>query len=103
MILVAICLGLFIVQLDTTVVNLALPSIQASLGSNVSTLQWIVDAYNLAIASLLLSGGALGDLYGRRRLFLIGQAIFTLSSIACGIAPSSGILLAARAIQGVGA
>ena len=97
------CFALFMVMLDSTVVNLALPTIQRKLNANMAELQWIVDAYVLLLASLLLTGGTLGDLFGRRKAFIGGLALFTLSSLACALAPSIGILIAARAVQGVGA
>ncbi len=103
LILLAVCFGLFIIQLDLSIVNVALPKIEGDLGSGVSGLQWVVDAYALVLASLLLTGGALGDRFGRKRLFLIGLTIFALGSALCGLAPSLGVLIAGRAIQGVGA
>lgn len=101
--LLALCLGLFVTQLDTTVVNLALPSIQRSFDGNVALLQWVVDAYNLVFATLLLTGGLLGDRFGRKRVFLMGLAIFTAGSAICGAAPSQAALIAGRAVQGLGA
>jgi EmrB/QacA subfamily drug resistance transporter len=98
-----LCFALFMVMLDSTVVNLALPTIQAKLGAGLSGLQWIVDAYVLLLASLLLTGGTLGDMFGRRRAFIGGIAVFTLGSLACALAPSTGVLIGARALQGVGA
>ena len=97
------CLAVLMVQLDTTIVNLGLHAIQASLTSTVAALQWVLDAYNIVYASLILTGGLLGDLFGRRRWFLIGLAIFTAASIVCAVAPSIEILIAARAIAGGGA
>ena len=82
------CFALFMAMLDNTVVNVALPKIQSSLGSGVSGLQWIVDAYVLMFASLMLTGGTLGDIFGRRRMFLAGLTIFTAASFLCGIAPN---------------
>jgi MFS transporter, DHA2 family, methylenomycin A resistance protein len=101
--LLAMCLGLFMPQLDTTVVNLALPSIQRSLHTNIGALQWIIDSYNLTFASLLLLGGTLGDLFGRRRIFLIGLALFTAGSLLCGLAVTFPLLVIGRVLQGVGA
>ena len=101
--LAAVSFGLFMIMLDNTVVNVALPSIQADLGIGLSELQWIVAGYALTFASLLLVGGKLGDAYGRRLLFAIGMAIFTLASLWCGLANSGGELIAARVAQGVGA
>src|SRR6201987_4462906 len=101
--LVAVAFGLFMIMLDNTIVNVALPSIQRSLHMTISSLEWIVTAYALTFAALLITGGKLGDLFGRRRIFIIGIAIFTLSSLACGLAPTSGFLIGARAVQGIGA
>lgn len=101
--LATMCLALFMAYLDDTVVNLALPDIQLSLGSNVSGLQWILNAYTLAAASLVLTSGTLGDIYGRKRVFLLGLVIFTIASFICGIAPNLEILIAGRAFQGIGA
>jgi EmrB/QacA subfamily drug resistance transporter len=89
--------------IDGTVVNVALPALQSALHASATQLQWVVESYALLLASLLLCGGSLGDLYGRRRFFLLGVTLFTLASIACGLAPSIGLLVTARAIQGVGA
>ena len=101
-IIVATALGSGMVFLDGSVVNVALPRIQTDLGVPLSGLQWIIDSYALFLAALLLTGGALGDLYGRKRAFLTGMAIFTLASVACGLAPTSQWLIAARAVQGIG-
>jgi DHA2 family methylenomycin A resistance protein-like MFS transporter len=92
-----------IVQLDITIVNVALPQIGADLGARVSALQWVVDAYTLGFAVFLLSAGALGDKFGSKRLFLAGFLLFALASIACGLAPNAGFLNIARAMQGIGA
>src|SRR4051794_36666908 len=97
------CFALAMVMLDNTVVNVALPTLSRDLEAGVSQLQWIVDGYVLALASLLLTGGILGDRYGRKRMFLAGLAIFTAASLACGLSSSSGQLIAFRAVQGVGA
>jgi EmrB/QacA subfamily drug resistance transporter len=91
------------VMMDNTVVNVALPSIQRSLGADVSHLEWVVNAYALTFAVLMLTGGKLADLLGRRKIFLTGLALFTLSSLLCGLAGSTGELIAWRAAQGVGA
>jgi len=99
----AMCFGLFMVMLDNTVVNLALPTIQRTLGSGLSGLQWIVDAFTLLLASLMLTGGTLGDLYGRKRAFMSGVAIFTAGSLFCALSPSVSVLIAGRAVQGIGA
>jgi EmrB/QacA subfamily drug resistance transporter len=101
--LAAVSFGLFMIMLDNTVVNVALPSIERDLHISISQLEWIVTAYALVFAALMITGGKLGDLYGRRRIFVVGLAIFTLSSLACGFAPSSGFLIGARAVQGIGA
>jgi EmrB/QacA subfamily drug resistance transporter len=101
--LFAMCFALFMAMLDNTVVNVALPKIQSTLGSGVSGLQWVVDAYTLLFASLLLTGGTLGDIFGRKRLFMTGLVVFAVGSLLCGLAPSIGFLIAARALQGVGA
>jgi EmrB/QacA subfamily drug resistance transporter len=98
----AAVLGSGIAFLDTTVVNVALPAIAEDLGTGLSGLQWVLDGYLLTLGALLLLGGSLGDLYGRRRLFVIGLLAFTGSSLLCGLAPSVGFLAAARALQGVG-
>src|SRR5690348_3087608 len=91
------------IMLDNTVVNVALPSIGRDLNVQLSSLEWVVTAYALTFAALLIAGGKLGDLMGRRRIFVIGIAISTLSSLACGLATTSGVLIGARAVQGVGA
>jgi len=101
--LFAVSFGLFMIMLDNTVVNVALPTMQRDLHVSVSQLEWVVIAYALTFAALLITGGKLGDLYGRRRIFVIGLAIFTLSSLACGLASSAGVHIGARAVQGVGA
>ena len=97
-----LCLGDMLIVLDSTIVNVALPSIQADLGFSDASLAWVVNAYLLTFGGFLLLGGRLGDLYGRRRLFLIGLALFTIMSLACGLAGSQGFLVAARALQGFG-
>ena len=99
----ALCFALFMIMLDNTVVNVALPAIKADLGISTSELEWTVAAYALTFASLLLTGGKLGDLLGRRLIFTIGLTIFTLSSLACGLSSSAPELISARAVQGVGA
>ncbi len=103
LILGSLCLALFMVMLDGTVVNTALPKIQGDLGAGVSGLQWIVDGYVLAVAALMLTGGTLGDLFGRRRLLLSGIVIFTVGSVLCGLSPDTTTLIMARFLQGVGA
>jgi MFS transporter, DHA2 family, methylenomycin A resistance protein len=96
-------LGFGVVQLDVTIVNTALSSIGRSLGGGVSELQWIVSAYTIAFAALILTAGAFGDRVGAKKIFMLGFALFTLASVACALAPSSALLIASRAIQGVGA
>src|SRR6266852_6376098 len=87
--LAAVSFGLFMIMLDNTVVNVALPSIEKDLHISIAQLEWIVTAYALVFAALMITGGKLADLFGRRRIFVVGLAIFTLSSLACGFAPSS--------------
>ncbi len=99
----AVAFGLFMIMLDNTVVNVALPSIQRDLGIGLSELEWIVTGYALSFAALMLTGGKLADLLGRRLIFMVGLAIFTASSLACGLADSGELLIAARIVQGVGA
>jgi EmrB/QacA subfamily drug resistance transporter len=100
--LVAVCLGTFMLLLDVTIVNVALPDIQTALQSSFSDLQWVVDAYALSLAALLLTGGSLADLYGRRRLYVVGLVVFTVASLLCGVAGSTLVLQLSRALQGVG-
>ena len=102
-VLFTMCLGVLIAQVDTSVVNLALAPIGASLHAEVGALQWVVDAYNLVYASLLLTAGTLGDFYGRRRIFGFGVGIFTAGSLLCGLAPDQTVLIAGRAVTGLGA
>ncbi len=101
--LAAVAFGLFMIMLDNTVVNVALPSIERDLHVSISELEWIVTAYALTFAALLITGGKLGDLYGRKLIFIVGIGIFTASSLACGLAPNAGFLIGARMVQGVGA
>jgi MFS transporter, DHA2 family, methylenomycin A resistance protein len=101
--LVVICLGYFLVIVDTTVVNVALPAIGRDLQGGVTGLQWVVDAYTLSFAGLLLTGGALAERLGGRRAFGAGLTVFAAASAACGLAPGLGILVAARLVQGAGA
>jgi EmrB/QacA subfamily drug resistance transporter len=101
--LVVTCLGSFMVLLDTTIVVTALPTIQSNLHTNLSDLQWAVDAFTLAFAALMLTGGTLGDRFGRKRFFLLGLVLFLIGSTFCGFAPALGWLLFGRAVQGVGA
>ncbi len=100
--LVAVCTGVFMLLLDITIVNVALPDIQTELDASLSDLQWVIDAYALSLAALLLTAGSLADLYGRRRVFVIGTVLFTLGSIACGSAQDIAFLTISRAFQGIG-
>jgi EmrB/QacA subfamily drug resistance transporter len=100
--LVVLCAGFMMIILDSTIVNVALPSIQADLGFSQASLAWVVNAYLIAFGGLLLLSGRLGDLIGRRRVFLAGLALFTLASLACGFASSQALLIGARFIQGIG-
>src|SRR3954470_7531091 len=97
-----LCAGELMIVLDTTIVNVALPSIQGSLGFTDSALVWVVNAYMLTYGGFLLLGGRLGDLYGNRKLFLGGITLFTAASLVCGVSGSQAVLIAARAIQGLG-
>src|ERR1044071_9382978 len=97
--LAAGAVGLFMIMLDNTVGNVALPSIQRSLGLKISELEWVVTGYALTFGAFMLTGGKLADLLGRRRIFVVGLAIFTLSSLACGLAGSADMLIAARVVQ----
>src|SRR5437899_9024795 len=100
--LIVLCLGSLMIVLDTTIVNVALPSIRADLGFSQTSLAWVVNAYLLTFGGFLLLGGRLGDLFGHRRLFLAGIALFTLASLSCGVAGSQAMLVTARAVQGLG-
>jgi EmrB/QacA subfamily drug resistance transporter len=100
--LLVLCLGDLMIVLDTTIVNVALPSIREDLDFSPTSLAWVVNAYLLTFGGFLLLGGRLGDLYGHRRLFLIGVTLFTLASVACGLASSQAMLVGARAVQGLG-
>jgi EmrB/QacA subfamily drug resistance transporter len=102
-VLLALCLGVLVAQIDTSVVNLATHAIGATFQAGVAPLQWVLDAYNLVYAVLLLSGGLVADLYGRRRAFAIGAAVMATASLVCALAPSIGALIAGRAMTGVGA
>ena len=101
--LVAMCFGQGMILLDTTIVNVALPSIQAELGATPATLEWVINAYVLALAALILVGGTLGDRFGRKRIYLTGLTIFTVASAGCGLATDDAALVALRAVQGTGA
>src|SRR5665213_640424 len=94
LVLIATSLGILSAQIDTSVVNLAVKSIGADLNASISAMQWVVDAYNLVYASLLLTGGTLGDLYGRRRVFVAGIALFIAGTLVCALAPNAGVLIA---------
>src|SRR2546429_793367 len=100
--LIVLCLGALMIVLDTTIVNVALPSIRQDLGFSETSLAWVVNAYLLTFGGFLLLGGRLGDLFGHRRLFLTGISLFTLASAACGLANSQALLVGARAVQGLG-
>jgi DHA2 family methylenomycin A resistance protein-like MFS transporter len=103
LVLTVMCVGYFLVLLDVTIVNVALPRIGAGVGADVTGLQWVVDGYALVLASLLLISGTCGDLFGHRRVVLAGLAVFGVASLGCAVAPSTGTLVAARAGQGLGA
>jgi len=98
-----VCLGFFVIQLDVTIVNVALPTIQQDIGGSVAGLQWVVDAYTLALAAVMLTAGSTADRLGAKRVFLVGLAAFAAGSAACAAAPDLAALVAARAVQGLGA
>src|SRR5919108_2980647 len=100
--LIVLCTGFLLIVVDMTIVNVALPSIQKDLGFSPSALAWVVNAYLIAFAGLLLLAGRIGDLIGRRSIFLAGLAVFTLASLACGLAQTQEMLVAARFVQGIG-
>ena len=100
--LIVLCLGVLMIVLDSTIVNVALPSIRTDLGFSETSLAWVVNAYILTYGGFMLLGGRLGDLFGQRRLFLIGLSVFTLASLACGLATTQEFLILARGIQGLG-
>jgi EmrB/QacA subfamily drug resistance transporter len=100
--LYVLCLGVLMIVLDTTIVNVALPSIRTDLKFTETALVWVVNAYMLTFGGFLLLGGRLGDLFGHRRVFLAGLALFTVASLACGVASTQAMLVAARAVQGLG-
>src|SRR3954451_2914226 len=100
--LYVLCVGMLMIVLDVTVVNVALPSIQDDLGFSQSNLAWVVNAYLISFGGLLLLAGRFGDILGRRNIFLSGLALFTVASVLCGAAESQGVLVAARFVQGVG-
>src|SRR5437899_9780579 len=101
--LAAMSLGYGVVQLDVTIVNTALDAMGKTLGGGVAELQWVVSAYTIAFAAFILTAGALGDRIGAKRVFMAGFAIFTAASVACALAPNAAVLIAARAVQGLGA
>lgn len=101
-VLVSCCLSLLIVSMDATIVNVAIPSIRADLGASPAQLQWVVDIYTLVLASLLMLSGAMGDRFGRRRVFQIGLTVFAIGSLLCSLAPGIDTLIAARLLQGIG-
>jgi DHA2 family methylenomycin A resistance protein-like MFS transporter len=101
--LISVCLGFFVIQLDVTIVNVALPAIQREVGGSVGGLQWVIDAYTLALASVMLTAGSQADRLGARRVFTAGLIVFGAGSAACAAAPTLGVLIAARAVQGLGA
>ena len=101
--LIASILGSGMAFVDATAVNVALPAIEADLHTGFAGLQWILNGYLLALASLVLPGGSLGDTYGRRRVFLIGVSGFAAASVLCGLAPTAGVLIGARVLQGIAA
>src|ERR1700759_3528226 len=98
--LVVLCVGMLMIILDSTVVNVALPSIQHDLGFSQADLAWVVNAYLITFGGLLLLAGRIGDLIGRKRVFMAGLALFTTASLVCGLADSQGVLIGARFVQG---
>src|SRR6185437_14441327 len=102
-ILLTAILGSIMAFIDSTVVNVALPALQTGLNASVVDVQWVVEAYSLLLGALILVGGSLGDLLGRRKVFLVGISIFAAASLACGLAVNVRLLIASRAIQGIGA
>lgn len=102
-VLVTVSLGFFMTLLDLTIVNIAIPEMIDALGATLDQTLWVVSGYALVLAVLLITAGRLGDLWGQRRLFASGVVVFTLASVACGLAPNAGLLIAARGLQGLGA
>jgi MFS family permease len=100
--LLAVCTATFMLLLDITIVNVALPAIERALHASFSDLQWVVDAYALALATFVLTAGSLADLFGRKRLFVTGIVLFTIASAACGLANDPLFLIIARGVQGIG-
>src|SRR4029077_1677635 len=101
-VLIVVCVAVFMLLLDITVVNVALPNIDKELNTSFTELQWVVDAYALTLAATILNAGTLGDLYGRKRVFLVSIALFTVASALCGAANSPLFLILARGLQGIG-
>src|ERR1700733_1750024 len=101
--LISVCLGFFVIQLDVTIVNVALPAIQREIGGSLAGLQWVIDAYTLALAAIMLTAGSAADRIGARKVFAAGLTVFAVGSAACAAAPTLGVLIAARAVQGLGA
>src|SRR5688500_7203347 len=102
-VLLATVLGSGVAFLDGTIVNVALPAIAEDLDAGLGDLQWVLNAYLVTLSAFVLLGGSLGDRWGRRRVFLLGLAGFTAASVLCGLAPNVGVLIGARAVQGIGA
>jgi EmrB/QacA subfamily drug resistance transporter len=100
--LVAICSGTFMLLIDVTIVNVALPDMALDLGTSFDQLQWVVDIYALALSALVLGAGSLADLYGRRKLYIVGLVLFAVASLTCGLAPNAGLLIVSRGVQGIG-
>jgi len=100
--LIVVCVAVFMLLLDITIVNVALPDIGRSLHADFSDIQWVIDAYSLMLAAFLLTAGSLGDLLGRRTVFVIGLAVFSLASLGCGLSDSSTLLNVMRGVQGIG-
>src|SRR5665213_3945064 len=100
--LIAVCAGTFMLLVAVTIVQVALPTIQRHLGASFTDLQWVIDAYALTLATLILSWGSISDRFGRKRVFLVGLSVFTASSLLCGLATSITMLIWSRALQGVG-
>src|ERR1700736_6180111 len=100
--LIVLCVGLLMIILDQTIVNVALPYIQSALGFSQSSLAWVINAYLIAFGGLLLLAGRLGDMIGRKRIFIIGLAVFTAASLLCGLSVNPAMLIAARFLQGIG-
>src|SRR5215510_2641454 len=101
--LMAVSFGLFMIMLDNTIVNVALPTLQSSLHLQISELEWVVTGYALTLGAFMLTGGKLADLFGRRLIFVVGLVVFTASSLACGLAGDASMLIGARVVQGLGA